>query len=167
MKQINLLFFGLFLVSSIVNAAEQYERKSISYLNAVWLSTPDAREISQQQVNFLLNAIKAEVEMERFDFNPLPKELITDFVDAANDKSYLSVDGIAKLMQVKLMPVIKSILEGAMDERAGELVSEKGRQTFMATKAKELGITLDEIEKVMNSAYIYLPILTKFEHKKS
>ena len=105
--------------------------------------------------------------MERFDFNPLPKELITDFVDAANDKSHLSVDDIANLMQAKLMPAIKSILEGAMDERAGELVSEESRQTFMATKAKELGITLDEIEKVMNSAYIYLPILTKFEHKKA
>jgi len=153
-------------MSTIGTAADQYERKSVSYLNAVWLSTPEAKEISQKQVNFLLNAIKAEVAMERFDFNPLPKELITDFVNTANDQSHLSVDDIANLMQTKLMPTIKSILEGAMDERAGEFVSEEGRQTFMATKAKELGITLDEIEKVMNSAYIYLPILTKFEHKK-
>lgn len=146
-------------------AAEQYERKSISYLNAVWLSTPDARKVSQSQVNFLLREIKKEVEMDRFDFNPLPEALIADFISTANNESKLSVDEIANLMQVKLMPTIKSILEGAMNERAGELVSEAARQTFMATKAKELGITLDEIEKVMNSAYIYLPILTEFEHK--
>lgn len=36
----------------------------------------------------------------------------------------------------------------------------------MATKAKELGYTVDEIEKVMNSAYIYIPYLTEFTEKK-
>jgi len=148
-------------------AQDKYERKSISYINALWLATPEARKVENQQVSFMLEAIKKQIEMPRFDYNPLPEVLIRQFVDAANARPTLTVDQIASLMQQELMPSILAILEGAMTERGGELVSEEKRQMFLATKAKELGITLEEIEKVMNSVYIYLPVLTKIKKEQS
>ena len=104
--------------------------------------------------------------MERFDYNPLPDALIKDFVKAANAKDKLTVEELAALMKEKMVPTMKGILEGAMPERGGELVSEEMKQRFMATKAKELGITLEEIDKIMKSAYIYVPVLTDYERKQ-
>jgi len=153
--------------SQILFAQDRYERKSVSYINALWLATPEARAVDDQQVAFMLKTIKRTIEMPRFDYNPLPDALTRDLADAANARKKLTVDELASLMQKSLMPAIVEILKGAIPERGAELVSEERKQTFMTTKAKELGITLEEIEKVMNSAYIYVPVLTKLERKQS
>jgi len=145
---------------------QRYERKSISYLDALYLATPQAREVDRRYVGEILRQVKGQVEIPRFDFNPLPEALVHNFVETANARGSLTVDDIASLMQERLVPPIIALLEGAMESRAGELVSEEKRQLFLATKAKELGITLEEIEKVMNSAYIYLPVLTGWSLKK-
>ncbi len=169
MKRYTLTFALLFLYLFATQTAQcrtNYERKSISYINAVWLASPDARDIDNKQVGYLLEDIKESIEIPRFDYNPLPDELISDFVDAANDKESISVNDLADLMQSRLAPKIVEILQSATTDRGGELVSEEQRQGFMATKAKELGITLEEIEKVMNSAYIYLPVLTSIKKEE-
>ncbi len=150
-----------------VVAQPRYERKSISFVNALWLTTPQVRTIKSKYVGIILSEIKRQIEIPRFDYNPLPDALIADFASAANARSSLTIDEIAGLMQEKLVPPILAIVEGAIKTRAGELVSEEKKQLFLATKAKELGITIEEIEKVMNSAYIYLPILSEFSLKKS
>ncbi|MDP8238682.1 MAG: hypothetical protein P9X24_06305 [Candidatus Hatepunaea meridiana] len=157
----------LLVLAPAVFGQQKSERSSISYVNAIWLAAPEAKEITPSETNILLSQIKNYIEMERFDFNPLPDKLLTEFTAAANEKEKLSVKEIAELMSEKFTPTILEILEGAMVTRAGELVSPAKKQSFLATKAKELGITLEEIEKVMNSAYIYMPILTEYEHKVS
>jgi hypothetical protein len=140
----------------------RYERKSISFVNALWLASDEARAVKGEDVSKILRNVQAQIELPRFDFNPLPQVLITDFAATANAQPSLSVDDLATLMQEKLVPPILEIVKGALPARAGELVSEEKKQLFLATKAKELGVTLEEIEKVMNSAYIYVPVLTKF-----
>lgn len=169
MRLFKAILISLFILSFTIPAEAQmkYERKSISYINALWLATPDARKVDQKKVNVMLESVKEYIEMERFDFNPLPESLLQDFVKAANSRNTLTVQEIAVLMEQKLAPQILEIVRGAMSERGGELVSEEKRQTFLATKAKELGITLEEIEKVMNSAYIYLPVLTSVKREKA
>ncbi len=167
--KLSILTAALALVLSLAFslAAEEYERSSISYVNALWLATPEAKKIKRDQVDFLIDAIRAEIQMERFDYNRLPDNLIQDFVDEANRRKKVTMDELAGLMQTRLTPKILTILQGAMPERAGALVGEAQKQTFMATKAKELGITIEEIEKVMNSAYIYMPVLTGYERKET
>ncbi|NQU05483.1 MAG: hypothetical protein HQ568_05260 [Calditrichaeota bacterium] len=159
---------AILLLFSVQNSPcqDKYERKSISYVNALWLASPSARGINNNQVSTLLKSVKSYIEMERFDYNPLPEALIHDFVAVANAKDSLSVDQIADLMQEKLTPVIVNILAEYQSLRSEELLSEDKKQTFLATKAKESGITLAEIEKVMNAAYIYLPVLTGFSKKQ-
>ncbi|MBC8465916.1 hypothetical protein H8D57_02720 [bacterium] len=161
--QISIILCFLISLSAL---GAKYERKSISFVNALWLSSPEARKINQKQVNYILESIQKQIDMPRFDFNPLPEVLVRNFVTEANKIEHLSIDEIAGLMEEKLVPEITSILEEFMRERGGELVSDAKKQSFMATKAKELGITLEEIEKVMNSAYLYLPVLSGIEKEK-
>jgi len=160
------LIFGFAAVRP-VSAQPRYERKSISFIDALWLTTPQARRIESRYVGVILTEIKQQIEMPRFDFNPLPEALISEFAAAANTRSSLTIDDLAGLMQEKLVPPILEIVEGALQTRGGELVSEEKRQLFLASKAKELGITLEEIEKVMNAAYIFLPALSDYSLEKS
>ncbi|MBL7190906.1 hypothetical protein ISS30_04360 [bacterium] len=161
----SILVVLIFTIS--LSAQQKYERKSISYIDALWLASPQAKSLNVKQVDYILATIKETFEMPRFDYNPLPENLLREFIKSARQDKSLTVDEIARLMEAHLIPAIVEILQGAMPERAGELVSEAQKQSFMATKAKEIGITLEEIEKVMNSAYIYLPVMTGYEVTKS
>jgi len=159
------LIFSLILLFTSVGVGQQKtERSSISYVNAVWLASPEAREISSSEVGILLSQVKSYIEMDRFDFNPLPDKLISEFTNAANEMESIDVKGIGDLMNEKLTPIILEIIESTMDSRAGELVTAAQKQSFLATKAKGLGITVEEMERVANSAYIYMPILTEYVH---
>ena len=174
MKRVVSLFLLLFLLVGAATAQvgssqdqTKYERKSISYINALWLASPSAKAVDGQQVSFMLDNVKSWIQMERFDFNPLPDKLTAEFVAAANAQPTITVEGLAGLMEQKLVPEITKILSYEMDMRAQNLVGEAARNGFLAQKAKENGITLEQIEKVMNSAYLYLPVLTSYTMKKS
>ncbi|MBZ0263107.1 hypothetical protein K8I28_00440 [bacterium] len=161
----------LCMAGTFVSAQEpsrKYERKSISYIKSIYLASPSARKINQQQTNILVDEFKEYIHMSRFDYNQLPDRLITQFVEVANSRERLSVDELGRLMERYIVPEIMKVLNATMQVRAGELVDEAEKQQFLASKAKEIGITLEEIEKVMNSAYLYLPIITKYtvEEKK-
>ncbi len=160
------IVFASLIVAVAVNAQEKYERKSISYVNALWTATPEARKVDRQQVGIILEEVKDKIEMERFDYNPLPEILMSDFVKAANDKDQLTVEELAVLMERYFVPRLTKILEAAQEERAANLLTEADRQSFLATKAKESGVTVAEIEKVMNAAYIYLPVLTGYKREQ-
>lgn len=161
-------FFCLLLVLAVIitafpaNAADKYERKSISYINALWVATPQARNVERAQIGYMLATVKEYIEMERFDYNALPEALIKNFVNAANAHETLTINGIADLMQSELAPVIIEILEQAVPERGEELVSEEMERRASVIKQKTSGITIEEIIKVMNAAYIYLPVLTGY-----
>ncbi len=153
---------------STVNAFAQskYERKSISYVDAVYLATDQAKKLTSTQAKTLIDDIQKAIEMERFDYNPLPEEMLRFFKEAAVAKGDLSVDEISELLQAYLAPEIIKVLEATMELRAGALVTEAQKQSFLATKAKELGYTDVEIDRILNSAYVYMPILSKIEEKK-
>lgn len=141
----------------------KYERKSISYLNALWITGKSAHDIKQAQLRVLLNDVKTWIEIDRFDYNPLPDTLIRDFADRANTQDDLTTDDLASLMQTTLVPKIVEILNAESELRARGMLSEESRQSFLATKAKESGVTLEELTRVMNSAYIYLPYLSSYK----
>ncbi len=136
-------------------------------MNSVLLTSPSARKLPGKFVPALLDTMKNFIEIERFDYNSLPEAIIHDFVIAANKIDSLSVKEITKLMEEKIVPPIQKILVSTMEVRAGEYLSPEKKVSFLATKAKESGITLEEIEKVMNSSYIYLPFLNSTEREVS
>lgn len=140
--------------------AGQYERKSVSYINALWLLDPTARALSGDQVSYVLEKVKQGVSMSRFDYNPLPESLLKNFVDRANQSKKLTIDQIANLMDETLVPKIVKILDAEKELRAASLQTEQQKNSFISDKAKDLDVTGEQMQKIMNSAYLYLPVIS-------
>jgi hypothetical protein len=153
--------------------AGAYERKSVSYIDALWLMDESVRGLPPQQVREILDAVKRAVFMRRFDYNPIPDSLLRDFAGQANGLRYPYVneavataggtdpmlDSIAAVMERTVVARVLEIVDLNKELRAANLASEQQRNSFIADKAKTMGITMDDIEKVMNSAYIFLPLI--------
>ena len=165
--------------------AGKYERKSVTYINALWLMDESAHQLSTEQVGFVLDKVKQGITMKRFDYNPVPESFVTDFVNQANavkiqpagpvdlaHKTGFSgfgvsapdpmLDSITAVMERTVVPKILEVVDLAKEMRAGNLTSEQQRNSFMSDKAKTMGITMEDIDKVMNSAYIYIPLIKNF-----
>jgi hypothetical protein len=119
-------------------------------------------------VNMFNHFMEFYIEVPRFDFNKLPKNQIDAFVTQANSLSEVNTE---KLSEVMTNTIVKDILRILNDpdvklNRGKKLKSEADLQSFAATKAKSLGLTTEELKTLMNSAYIYLPYVTKFLTKQ-
>lgn len=156
------LILSLLIIPTTIGSAQdtqtKYERKSVSYINAV-LPIGSSVELSREQEKYLLKTIKKEVEMARFDYNPLPDKLLQSFRHEVRGVN--SIDGVADVMNDVLVPEIMRIVDLEKEMRAQGLVSETARHSFVVDKAKETGITAEDLETVMNSAYIYVPVISK------
>ncbi|MBU1652321.1 hypothetical protein KKA00_08880, partial [bacterium] len=72
----------------------------------------------------------------------------------------------ADLMNETLVPEIMRIIDLQKEMRAQGLVTEAEKNSFVVQKAKETGITSQDLETVMNAAYIYLPIISQVSIEK-
>lgn len=161
------LCLEMFVLPGMASAEEAYQRKSISYINNLWLATPNARKISREQSAQLLRIIKEKIEMARFDYNPFPDNLVQKFARAAEKEKTLTPERAADILKATVVPTIIEVLNENMEVRAKELVGEAERNSFIALKAKELGLTAEHFEKILNSAYMYIPILTDYSREVS
>ncbi|TKJ42354.1 hypothetical protein CEE37_01345 [candidate division LCP-89 bacterium B3_LCP] len=139
---------------------EKYQRKSISYVDAV-LKLGNASDLMPKQERTLLEVIRREIEMPRFDYNALPSEIVDAFKRDALRRGVQDIDALTEAMNEVLVPEILRIVDIAKEMRAQDLVSEAAQHSFVVEKAKETGITAEDLEAIMNSAYIYLPVLTQ------
>lgn len=151
-------------VFAYATAADQdtqakYTRKSISYVDAV-IHT-GAVTLTPEQEAILLQEIKREIEMSRFDYNPLPPDVMSAFRRQLEERNPMDLDGIAAVMNDVLAPEILRAVDYEKEIRAKGLVDEAARHSFVVEKAKEAGITSAHLETIMNSAYIYIPVLSE------
>jgi hypothetical protein len=170
-----LLLLPSFAAAQNVSTKEAgaYARKSVTYINALWLMDESARALSPDKVALILDKVKQAVSMPRFDYNPVPDSFLGDFVAQANAVHYPYVneaintaggadpmlDSIAAVMERTVVPRVLAVVDLNKELRAAGLTSEQQRNSFIADKAKTLGITMEDVEKVMNSAYIYIPLI--------
>ena len=160
----------------------KYQRKSISYIDAVLaigeaaypsppkesdfldflLSKGRAKNVALSSVQeaILLETIRAQIEMPRFDYNPLPETLLVNFKEEIHAREVHSADSFAAVIEEVLLPEIVRILDYEKEIRALGLVSEEDRHSFVVEKAKETGITAEDLEAIMNSAYVYVPMVS-------
>ncbi len=138
----------------------KYARKSISYVDAV-LPVGENVQLSAEQEAYLLQAVKQEIEMSRFDYNPLPQEILVQFQQVLKERGARDLETVAAAMNEVLTPRILSIVDYEKEMRAQGLISEEQRHSFISDKAKESGLTAENLQAIMNSAYIYLPIITE------
>jgi hypothetical protein len=142
--------------------AGKYERKSVSFINALWLMDKSVRGMPAEYASYTLDKIKQKLMMPRFDYNPLPQALISDFVAKANAQEEITIDNLAALMDETIVPKILQVVDLEKELRAQNYTSEAQRNSFYAAKAKEYGFTDVEIAKVMNSAFIFIPVAKSY-----
>jgi len=77
-------------------------------------------------------------------------------------------DGAASILTEQVPTLMRVLSDPEVQrERAKELVDEVERQKFIVKKAKSLGITSEDLEKVMYSAYLYMIYLTDYKARKT
>ncbi|MCF7825662.1 MAG: porin family protein [Candidatus Marinimicrobia bacterium] len=154
----------LLVISTSFAQQDEYTRKSITFLDAVILASSSSRDMSTRQVDYTASGVKRMVQLERFDYNPIPSNsrLMSDFSYQVRKSSDLSMDALAGILNKTFVAEIVKIMDENAENRASMLVDETARMSFVATKAKDLGITAENLEKVFNSGYIYLPFINGF-----
>ncbi len=143
---------------------DQYNRKSVTYLDAVILASPEARKMSINQIEFMRKTVEDKLHMARFDYNPIPasSKLMQSFLGQMKQDRDLTLDDISSILNDTFVPEIVQIIDEYAEKRASELVDDATKMSFITTKAKDLGITADNLEQVFNSGYIYLPFINGY-----
>ena len=156
-------FFVLFSINlkSLFAQQGKYQRKSISSVETVWIK-PGALQSLKFDYDFFDKMIDYYVEVERFDYNVLPEKLLINFREQANALTEITPDKISDVLENTVVKEIVDILNSpdVKKNRGIALKDEAAFQTFATTKAKSLGLTIKELEALMNSAYIYLPYIS-------
>ena len=150
------------LVASFIYPQQgKYTRKSVSSLESVWIKDGGSNFDYKTFDKF----IDFYVEVERFDYNVLPENMLKDFRSEAKSKSEITPESLAEVLESTVVTKIVEILNNpdVVKNRGTALKDESAFQTFAATKAKSLGLTADELAVLMNSAYIYLPFITSMK----
>ena len=160
MKKVIVTSLLLVSVSLLIGQQGKYVRKSISSLESVWFKPGSVAGLQFDSKTFD-KFIDFYVEVDRFDYNVLPSNLIQDFRREANSIDSVNADAISDVLESTVTSKIVDILNDpdVIQKRGTALKDESAFQSFAATKAKSLGLTTDELKTLMNSAYIYLPYI--------
>ncbi|MCS7249594.1 MAG: hypothetical protein NZ608_01495 [candidate division WOR-3 bacterium] len=156
-------FFIIFFFFFSLNYGETtstYLRKSISYYEGFILQRN--LNIPKNFLDTLFSNLKKTIFLERFDYNPIPKYLQEKVSYQMALLDTLNLERISNILEKEFVPEIVKILDAAKEIRAREFVSREERVNFLTTKAKEIGVTADDIEKVLNAGYIFVPFINNY-----
>lgn len=149
------------------NELGKYKRSSITFVPLLWRMDEQTQSMRSSLTPRLIQAIQSALVMPRFDLNPVPRNLEDHFRTEANlalqGRAGLQSQTLASLLDQTLVSEIRKVLELEMNLRASKLMTEAQRNSFIVDKAKEWGYTDAEVQTVLNSAYIIMPIASQFQ----
>ncbi|MEA2030051.1 MAG: hypothetical protein U9N55_00430 [candidate division Zixibacteria bacterium] len=152
------------LVWSIASADQNLfgksQRRSISYIDLL-VKSNTKYNISSTNKRYYLSQVEKAVKQSRFDLNVLPEKYIQQFKSEAASKN-LTLEKMDEQLKSTIVPHLLRVLDYYKKSRA---LPEVERERFIVVKAKEEGITADDLARVMNSAYIYMPFVESYEVK--
>jgi len=164
-------FGGIIVMAFVVLTSLQaqntqgYTRKSISHTTTI-LSVGNT-SLSSTEERLFLNTINTGIQIPRFDYNPLPENIQSSFKINLSQEKHISESDLETVIGETIAPEIIKILDLNKEIRARDLVTEAQRNSFIALKAKESGITGQQLEQIMNSSYIYIPFINKYKTEKN
>jgi hypothetical protein len=140
----------------------KYFKKAIAYYdNTVLVSGNVVKKPSDKNRKYLANLISRQINLPRFYWESLPEQTVSKF-DEVSSKIYNSLEEINYDVENYLAPELIKILDISKEMRALSLLTEAERNSFIATKAKSLGVSADKVEKIMNSGYVVVPFIEKY-----
>lgn len=158
----------LCIMLSLFSTEGKYERKSVSSVESIWIGPNAFKGVNTFPYEFYEKMIDFYIELPRFDFNEIPEPLLEDFRDQANALNVITPDALSEVLNQTIGQKIKEILEDPKIQtgRISNFKDEAWDATFAGSKGKSMGLTVEEIERLMNSAFIYLPYISKYELTK-
>jgi len=148
-------FFGVCFSQESVSTKEAgaYQKKSVAFTNfAVGKDQTIPGEWESEFVSVLQNSVK----FNRFYYNNISEDIASRF--HALPSSY----SIEERMNRAVVPAVLAAVDAQKEIRAIELLSQQQKNSFIADRAKESGITEDDINAVMNAVYIFAPVYSGY-----
>ena len=167
-KSIISVVLVLFPIAILLGQQGKYQRKSISSVESVWIRPGALQGLERFDYRFFDKMVDFYIELERFDYNILPETMLSEFRDQANSLTEITPAAIGRVLEKTVAARILDILnsDDVKKNRGLALKDESAFQSFAATKAKSLGLTVRELEMLLNSAYIYLPYISNMKQEK-
>lgn len=169
-KRIIIVCLFAILTISLMAQQGQYQRKSITSVESVWLSG-NARLAGDFNYMIFNKMVDLYIKVPRFDYNTLPDGSIRDFRAEANKLAVINPTTLAEVMENTIGRDIAKLLSDPdiQRARATNFEDESARIQLARVKGREYGLTEDMIIQLMNSAYIYLPYISSItkEYEKS
>lgn len=156
-------FFFLLATQNLAAQAggNTYIRKSIAYAD-ILIGTENFQMSSERQ-RYFLDALHRGIHIARFDYNPLPEYSQRSLKERLGRHQSLSDEDVGKIIEATLLPELIKVLDIKKELRAQKLVTAAQKNSFIALKAKEIGITAEQLQKVMNASYLYVPFLSRYQ----
>ena len=151
----------LFFLQTGLAQPRKYERKSIAFVDdLVYVNStkglPSNLEVTYRSI------VSNQIRMKRFDYNPIPESVLRKFQSKARNRR-MNMEELEDLLDETIVPEIIKILDIKKEMRAQNLVTETQKNSFITQKARESGITADQLEQVMNSSYLFVPFIDKYD----
>ncbi|MEN3038983.1 MAG: hypothetical protein ABDI07_07530 [Candidatus Kryptonium sp.] len=123
------VFVVIFIITTGLIAQDlKYERKSISYANVLIVSDPSIK-VEPKEEEYIIKKFREYIEMPRFDYNPIPVELLEDFKAEIEAKgSAVSLDEVVEILKQKFVPKIIEILDIEKEMRAQNLFNSRTKE---------------------------------------
>jgi hypothetical protein len=149
----------LFTTSYASAQTRKYERKSVTSLGTVLVKSGLSPDL-----DIVRNRLKAYIELPRFDFNVISESSIKEFIKKANQTD-LSPESIADALKQTVVPKILEVVKATAALRAQGNLKEEDLARAAVDKMKGSGLTAEDIKKVYNSSFIYLPVITDYKEE--
>jgi hypothetical protein len=150
---------------SPARGAERYTRKAVAAIRSVAL-TQEGIRITGQQQELLNEALENHLILARFDQLVLPASLQQQFSQRVQGRVVSDADLQSDLDAI-VVPTMEWVLQTTLEDRAGKDRVVWDRRSFLKDKAHSRGFTVEELENMMDCAFLYVPYLTKCEIKGS
>ncbi|MCF7885099.1 MAG: hypothetical protein K9M80_01270 [Candidatus Marinimicrobia bacterium] len=145
-------------------AQHKSTRKAITYIP--FLLQKEDYNIDTDDEKYILDTLRDAISLDRFNYNPLPEPLVKKFrreMKGIQQKKSVTKELLKRKIKQYLLPEIEKVHNIQLEMRAKDLVTETDKNRFIVQKAKESGIDADDLKKVLNSAFIYVPYLKEYK----
>jgi len=153
------------LVNPLFPQQDRYARKSITFVDYLVYRGEQDRMPVDIESNYL-STIQHQIHLDRFDINRVPENITNRLRVTINNIASINDKIIDDALEDILLPEIQKILDVEKEMRARNFIDETERNSFIALKAKEVGVSSEHMLEVMNSAYIFLPFISDIKAKK-
>jgi len=136
-------------------------RKAIAAVETV-ARTSNNITFNSKQVEIITNAFKEAIVTERFDHIELPEKIQKQLHSQIASRS-LSEDEILQIIDRVAKPEIEGIMAATAEYRAEYDNPHFDRVNFLTKTADSYGITLEDMERMMECGYLFVPFVSEYK----